>query len=114
MSPRMPTPTEVGSVTEAMFHITWSDGHQSTYTWQALRVHCPCARCRGEFRSPQPQLTAQDIPANIRAISVARVGAYALRFAWSDSHNTGIYPFALLRMELCECPECTARRASTR
>ncbi len=114
MSPRMPTPTEVGSVTEKLFRVTWSDGHRSVYSWMTLRVHCPCARCKGEWKSPRPQLTARDIPEDIRAMSVQRVGAYALRFIWSDGHDTGIYPFVLLRNEVCECDECAARRSNAR
>ncbi len=111
MSPRMPTPTEIGSVTEGGFRLTWSDGHQSKYAWRTLRINCPCARCKGEWGAPHPRLTTEDIPADIRAMSVDRVGAYALRFEWSDGHDTGIYPFVLLRTELCECNECSARRS---
>jgi len=101
----MPTPVEVGSVTDKTLAVTWSDGHQSTYTWMSLRLNCPCARCKGEF-GYHPQRPAQkDIPSNIRAMSMSRIGAYALRFVWSDGHDTGIYPFNLLRFELCECEE---------
>ncbi len=109
----MPTPIEIGSVTEGGFRLTWSDGHQSKYAWRTLRINCPCARCKSEWGAPHPRLATEDIPANIRAMSVDRVGAYALRFVWSDGHDTGIYPFVLLRKELCECPECSASRTST-
>jgi DUF971 family protein len=110
MSPRMPTPVEMGSVTGKQFEITWSDGHRSTYSWINLRIHCPCAACVGEWRYRPPALRPQDIRPDIRAMRVSRVGAYALRFEWSDGHNTGLYTFALLRNELCECPECTVCR----
>ena len=110
MSPKMPTPVELGSVTDKTLSIKWSDGHQSTYTWMSLRLHCPCARCRGEFGyHPQPP-AAKDIPPTIRAMSMSRVGAYALRFVWSDGHDTGIYPFNMLRFELCECDEHRSER----
>jgi hypothetical protein len=33
------------------------------------------------------------------------VGNYALSFAWSDGHQTGIYTFGHLR-DLCPCPQC--------
>jgi DUF971 family protein len=33
------------------------------------------------------------------------VGRYALGFDFSDGHNTGIYPFEVLR-DLCRCPTC--------
>ncbi len=112
MSPRMPTPVEMGSVVDTTFTVTWSDGHQSRYSWLTLRVNCPCAACVGEWRYRPPKLHAEDIQPGIRAMSVTKVGAYALRFVWSDGHNTGIYTFNYLRTDLCECDECTARRAT--
>jgi len=109
----MPTPVALGSVADRVFTVTWSDGHRSTYTWQHLRMACPCARCRGEWNDRPDPPTEADIPPTIRALSLSRVGAYALRFVWTDGHDTGIYPFPLLRFELCECEACTARRAAS-
>ena len=37
------------------------------------------------------------------------VGKYALRFAWNDNHDLGIYSWFYLR-EFCPCAECSARR----
>jgi len=112
MPRKMPTPLEIGSVAERQFRITWSDGHESVYSWHRLRLHCPCARCKGEWRYRPAPLTAADIPADIRAMAYQRVGAYALRFVWSDQHDTGIYPFNLLRFDLCECPEHESSQSS--
>ncbi|MDR7485371.1 MAG: DUF971 domain-containing protein [Armatimonadota bacterium] len=109
MSPRMPTPVAMGSIADRTFTIAWSDGHRSTYSWVNLRISCPCAACVGEWRYRRPQLTPQDVPPTIRAMGVSKVGNYALRFAWSDGHDTGIYTFTYLRHDLCECEECTAR-----
>ncbi len=113
MSPRMPTTVEMGSVTDRHLHITWSDGHRSMYSWVNLRVHCPCAACVGEWTYRPPQLRAEDVRPDIRAMGVSRIGAYALRFEWSDGHNTGLYTYAMLRNELCECEECVAKRQSS-
>jgi DUF971 family protein len=113
MSPKMPTPLEVGSVTDKTLAIRWSDGHQSTHTWASLRLNCPCAACKGEFGYRPPRLTEQDIPSTIRAMSMSQVGAYALRFVWSDGHDTGIYTFNSLRFELCECNDCQTRRQAS-
>lgn len=106
----MPTPVEVGSVTGKTFAIAWSDGHRSTYSWVSLRINCPCARCKGELGYRPPTVTEKDVPSNIRAMSMSRIGAYALRFVWSDGHDTGIYPFNLLRFVLCECEDCRRDR----
>lgn len=51
------------------------------------------------------------VPEDIAPREIAPVGAYALRFTWSDGHMTGIYTFTLLR-SLCQCPAC-ARRPET-
>lgn len=110
MSPRMPTPVEMGSVADKQFTITWSDGHRSTYAWVHLRINCPCAACAGEWRYRPPKLTPEDVGPNIRAMSVSRVGAYALRFTWSGGHDSGLYTYDSLRNKLCECPDCASRR----
>ncbi len=110
MPKKMPVPIEIGSVTDKTLTLVWSDGHHSTYSWQSLRIHCPCARCKGEPGYRPRSLTTEDIPPTIRAMSMNRVGAYALRFVWSDGHDTGIYPFPLLRNDLCECDEHQAKR----
>ena len=46
--------------------------------------------------------------AQLAAAGVA-VGGYALAFRWPDGHDTGIYPYDLLR-RICPCDECAARR----
>src|SRR5229473_2946804 len=64
MSPRMPTPVEVGSIVGKTFRITWSDGHRSTSSWKALRLACPCAHCRGEWadgRTVDPSSIREDV-----------------------------------------------------
>lgn len=109
MTPRMVTPTEVGSVVEGALRIVWSDGHLSRYGWHALRVHCPCAACKGEWTTRRT-VDPASIPPTVRPLRIERVGAYALRPIWSDGHSTGIYPFPYLRNEICECEECVARR----
>lgn len=108
----MPTPVEIGDVTDERCFIVWSDGHHSTYSWVHLRVHCPCAVCAGEWRYRPSRLRPEDLPPNLRAVRVARVGAYALRFEWSDGHDTGLYTFAFLRNTLCECDACRTRPAT--
>lgn len=110
--PKMAVPTKIGSVTDRELTIEWSDGHHSVYSWQHLRAACPCARCKGEWDYRPTPLTERDVPAGIRALNMSRVGAYALRFTWFDGHDTGIYPFPLLRNDLCECDECRSSRST--
>ena len=77
---------------------------------------CPCAECaiiRHEGKdvhslfSPQGDgdITLIEVSENIQPIDIQLVGRYALQFSWNDGHNTGIYPFEILR-ETCPCTEC--------
>jgi DUF971 family protein len=86
--------------------IRWADGHRSTYPPRLLRLRCPCAGCVDEVTG-RPILRPESVPAEVYPLSIRYVGRYALRFEWSDDHDTGIYPFELLR-EICPCPECEA------
>ena len=88
--------------------VEWAEpDHAWVYPARALRLACPCAACVDEF-SGRPLLEASAVAADVRAESVALVGAYGIRVVWSDGHSTGIYTFELLR-RLCGCARCTAR-----
>lgn len=107
----MPTPTEIAEDRGAgELRITWSDGHLSRYTYRRLRQACPCAMCVHEWTGDR-LLDPSRVPPDVRPREVGRVGAYALRFTWSDGHMTGIYTFPLLRT-LCECEACAAARTA--
>jgi ATP-binding protein involved in chromosome partitioning len=85
--------------------IEWDeDGHEGFYPARALRLACPCAACVEEM-SGRPLLDPATIPADIRPVSIALVGAYGLRIEWSDGHSTGIYTFERL-LAACPCPRC--------
>src|SRR5215213_8363883 len=83
--------------------IDWKDGHHSDYPLGYLRDECPCATCTGAHGT-EPQKTnyaaeaaSKDLfqmykPA-LKMLGVEEVGSYAIKIAWSDGHNTGIYSF---------------------
>jgi DUF971 family protein len=96
--------------TAGTLDIDWADGHHTTHVGHDLRWLCPCAFCRGEAGLPgwldtSPTLTAEQT----RLVDVHIVGSYALAPTWGDGHQTGYYPYTLLR-ERCPCAEDTARR----
>ncbi len=78
--------------------IRWADGHTSEYTFPKLRSACPCAHCDA---SRETVNAAEDLGLE----DVTEVGHYAIRFFWSDGHDTGIYSYEYLR-GLCACPTC--------
>ena len=47
--------------------------------------------------SGRPLLISESVPEDVRPVRIQSVGRYALSFAWSDGHDSGIYPFDLLR-----------------
>ena len=96
---------EAGVVT-----IEWADGHRSQFDSPTLRLLCPCAFCQGEAGRPgwldtNPTLTSTQTA----LVDLRLVGQYAMAPTWADGHDTGYYPFEMLRAH-CPCAECAARR----
>ena len=101
-------PIDIQPVGETELLISWQDGHRSLFSYVFLRLNCPCASCRDEWSGKR--LVALDkIPANLKALEMAPVGRYAIRFRWSDRHETGIYGFDFLR-EICPCEACQTQK----
>ena len=105
MQPRLEVDPDDGLLIE------WPDGHQSRYTFADLRAMCPCAACRDERDRPGVlRILTQNAPNATRLRRVDPVGNYAVAALWADGHNTGIYPFDLLR-ERCGCLACRTAKA---
>lgn len=98
---------------ESRLKITWSDGHESVYSFTLLRKACPCAECRGGHANmggdPDPEVFTlpEEDSAATRMVQIEPVGSYALTIQWEDGHHFGIYNWHFLR-SLCPCPECRA------
>ena len=100
--------------TGAGLEIEWKDGHRSSYTFKFLRDACPCALCEDERgksgrKAGEPEKLAPGalpmFKPTAKALSAEPIGKYALRFAWNDNHDLGIYSWVYLR-EVCPCEEC--------
>jgi DUF971 family protein len=72
--------------------ITYEDGSRLQYPLDALRNKCPCAGCRGH----SPGEVEPPNVAGIQLNQIGEVGNYALKFSWSDGHETGIYTWSFL------------------
>jgi DUF971 family protein len=80
--------------------IKWADGAESFLPLRQLRLHCPCAGCKGEVdvlgqlhKHPHQPLS----PAAFQLVKVLPIGSYAIQPVWADGHATGIYSFDYLR-----------------
>ena len=108
----VPVPYKISRLENGgVIEIMWDQaGHAGSFDAHSLRCACRCAACVEEM-SGRAILDPSSVPANVRALSVRLVGAYAAHFQWSDGHSTGIYPWERLYAD-CPCPACAARRAA--
>jgi DUF971 family protein len=80
--------------------IKWDDGGESFIPLEALRLHCPCAGCKGEtdimgniYKNPEKKLA----PLAFQLKQIIRVGGYAIQPVWGDGHATGIFSYDYLK-----------------
>lgn len=76
--------------------ISWDDGHASEYSAAQLRRSCRCAACRHELTGERI-LDPASVPETLTIAKADLIGNYAIGFAFSDGHSTGIYSFEWLR-----------------
>jgi DUF971 family protein len=101
--------------------IEWKDGHSSSWTFTWLRNACPCATCYDDREKtgrpagvPKPKektlLVMYEAP--VKPVEITPVGKYALKFKWSDGHESGIYSWEYLR-RICQCVPCRAAEGTS-
>lgn len=94
MEDATPAPSDIEIDRErAVMTLTWPDGSADRFALADLRAACPCAFCRNRREAGNAVL----IPTSIQVESAELVGGYGLQVVWSDGHQTGIYPWKLLR-----------------
>jgi ATP-binding protein involved in chromosome partitioning len=76
--------------------ILWEDGHRDDFNVRDLRLACHCALCIDEMNG-RPLLDPKTVRSDVSPLQVVSIGNYAIRFDWSDGHNSGIYSFNDLR-----------------
>ncbi len=76
--------------------ILWEDGHRDDFDVRDLRLACHCALCVEEM-SGRPLLDPKTIRSDVSPRQIMSIGNYAIKFDWSDGHNSGIYSFESLR-----------------
>ncbi len=102
--------------------IEWKDGHSSEWNFAWLRNACPCATCHEEREQsgrkpgeakPKPQTLLVMYEPPVRPVDVTPVGKYAIKFKWTDGHESGIYSWEYLR-RVCQCEACKVKGESVR
>ena len=91
-------PTEIQLIGDQVA-IRWSDGAESFFEAPFLREHSPSAAARGEpdiFGRIHGGEGKRDF-AGVTVTGWEFVGNYAVRFRFSDGHQTGLYSYGLLR-----------------
>ena len=97
--------------------IDWKDGHRSEWSFAWLRNACPCATCHEEREKsgrkpgeakPKAQTLLPMYEAPVRPVEVTLAGKYAVKFKWTDGHESGIYSWEYLR-RVCQCNVCAKR-----
>lgn len=81
---------------ERLLELTWEGGSQSNLPYHYARGQCPCASCVNEVTGVRI-LDPSTLPADLRLEGMEPIGAYAVRFSWSDGHSTGLYTWETLR-----------------
>lgn len=79
--------------------IAWADGVETYFDFERLRAASPSAANVGE-RDILGNQYGGDGPKKFPGVQVTgweQVGNYALRFAFSDGHQTGLYSYDYLR-----------------
>jgi DUF971 family protein len=102
------TPTAIRvDVARNRLEIDWADGHKSACDGATLRLICPCAGCRGHAPGEVEGPTWEAVK-SVRIRNAQAVGGYAIRFDFTDAHDTGIYSYDWLRER---CPAADVRPA---
>ena len=94
----MQTPANIQLIGQEIA-IVWNDGAETYYPMEALRAASPSAQNIGE-RDILGNQYGGDGPKKFPGVTVRGweiVGNYAVRFDFSDGHNTGIYSYDYLR-----------------
>jgi len=73
--------------------IAFDDGETFEIPFELLRVESPSAENKGHGGNVPPPVTGK---ANVNVLRAEPVGRYAVRIAFDDGHDTGLYSWDLL------------------
>ena len=83
-------------ITPDGLHIIWKDGVETLLPHRYVRGNCGCAQCVDEITHTR-RVGVDDVPSDVTIEEYMEIGRYAIGVLFSDLHDTGIYPYKLLR-----------------
>lgn len=81
---------------QRILELVWAPDDISQIPFRAVRQNCPCAVCVDEFTGKQ-LLDPDSVPEDISLLDVSLSGNYAMKFRWSDTHDSGLFTWDHLR-----------------
>ncbi|RMH63708.1 MAG: DUF971 domain-containing protein [Calditrichaeota bacterium] len=94
-------PKTIEQISDQVITITWDDDSKQIFFADTTRKACPCATCKDEKdeagNNKNPFKVLKMTPQNIYFTKWEMVGRYAIRFVFSDRHDSGIYTYDYLR-----------------
>ena len=94
MDRKSPRPTEIKlHQASKVLELTFDDGAHFRLPCEYLRVHSPSAEVRGHGPG---QEVLQVGKREVNILSVEPVGVYAVKLAFSDGHDTGLFSWEYL------------------
>ncbi|WP_181704226.1 gamma-butyrobetaine hydroxylase-like domain-containing protein [Chthonobacter albigriseus] len=90
-----PWPTEVRlKADKKTLTVAFDDGRSFDIPAELLRVRSPSAEVQGHGAGQRRTIGGKR---NVQILGVEPVGSYAVRLRFDDMHDTGIFPWGLLR-----------------
>ena len=89
----------INQISDQVISIVWDDGTEQIFFADKMRGKCPCASCKEKKEDKPAGLfkVRKANPNNVIFSGWEMIGRYAVRFMFSDNHNTGIYTYEYLR-----------------
>ena len=90
----MPSPTNIILHQQSrQLEIAFDDGAHYRFPFEFLRVHSPSAEVRGHGQGQEVLQTGKQ---NVVLLDVQPIGSYAIRLAFDDGHDSGLYTWEYL------------------
>ena len=81
---------------QSNIYLTYKDGREDVLDNRNVRLACQCALCVDEI-SGKKILNPSKVKPDIAPTAITPLGNYAIGIDFNDGHNSGIYPYSLLK-----------------